>query len=71
VSLCGGSKWPQLHALVLHHWGRSLAEQRRFVEAEERFSEALALRVQQNDPRQESTRRVLEALAQLRSELKR
>jgi tetratricopeptide (TPR) repeat protein len=68
LSLCSASGWSRLQALVLHHWGRSLAEQRRFAEAEARISEALALRVQQQDPRQESSRRALEVLAQLRSQ---
>jgi len=70
LDLCGASQWPRLQALVLHHWGRNLAEQRRFPEAEARISEALALRVKLNDPRQDSARRALELLAELRSELK-
>lgn len=56
LSLCGESGWSRLQSLVLHHWGRSLVEQRRFKEAEARISEALVLRVQLNDPRQESSR---------------
>lgn len=70
LSLCGASGWSRLQALVLHHWGRNLAEQRRFTEAKARISDALALRVQLSDPRQESSRRALEFLAQLRDELK-
>lgn len=66
LSLCTASGWSRLQALVLHHWGRSLAEQRRFTEAEVRISEALALRVQlQDKPGQERSRRALEVLAQL------
>jgi hypothetical protein len=68
LSLCSTSGWSRLQALVLHHWGRSLAEQRRFTEAEARISEALAIRVQLQDPGQERSRRALEALAQLRSQ---
>ena len=42
--------------------------QRRFSEAEARISEALALRVQLQDPGQERSRRALEALAEIRSQ---
>jgi Tfp pilus assembly protein PilF len=68
LGLCSASGWSRLQALVLHHWGRSLAEQRRFTEAEARISQALALRVQLQDPAQERSRRALEALALLRSQ---
>jgi tetratricopeptide (TPR) repeat protein len=68
LSLSSASGWSRLQALVLHHWGRSLAEQRRFSEAEARISEALALRVRLQDPGQERSRRALEALVQLRSQ---
>lgn len=64
--LCVRSDWVRLKALVLHHWGRSLAEQRRFAEAETKLSEALALRARLGDPKQESSRRALEVLAELR-----
>lgn len=52
----------ELEHYTLHHWGRFLAEQGRTAEARERFSQALALRVRLNEPRQESTRRALRAL---------
>jgi tetratricopeptide (TPR) repeat protein len=68
LSLCSASGWSRLRALVLHHWGRSLAEQRRYAEAEARISEALALRIQLRDPGHEMSRRALEAVAQLRVE---
>jgi tetratricopeptide (TPR) repeat protein len=68
LRLSSAAGWSRLQALVLHHWGRSLAEQRRFTEAEARISEALALRVQLQDPGQEKSRLALEALAQLRSQ---
>jgi len=70
LGLCDGSGWPRLKALVLHHWGRCLVEQGRLAEAQARIADALALRVQLGDPRQESSRRALEALAHLRSEPK-
>ncbi|MCV2360032.1 tetratricopeptide repeat protein [Paucibacter sp. TC2R-5] len=58
--------WRRLEALVLHHWGRSLAEQTRFVDAEARISKALAIRVELNIPNQESSRRALVELSALR-----
>jgi len=66
LSLCHASGWSRLQALVLHHWGRNLVEQRRFAEGEARISEALAIRVRINDKRQESSRHALEVLAELR-----
>lgn len=67
VRLCEQSGWTRLQAMALHHWGRSLAEQKRFDEAQARIAEALALRVQLGDqPRQEFSRRALQELAQLR-----
>ena len=66
---CRSAGWSRLQSFVLHHWGRSLAEQERFDEAQVRISEALALRVQLNEPRQESSRRALEVLAQLRRQV--
>ncbi len=66
VALCEAGGWARLRAMVLQHWGRSLAEQGRFDEAESRFHEALALRVQLQDPKQATTREALALLAQLR-----
>ena len=66
LSLCHASGWSRLQSFVLQHWGRSLAEQGRLDEAEACFSEALSIRAELNDPRQDSSRRALEALAQLR-----
>ncbi|MCV2421373.1 tetratricopeptide repeat protein [Paucibacter sp. DJ2R-2] len=66
VALCEAGGWARLRAMVLQHWGRSLAEQGRFDEAESRFQQALALRVQLQDPRQATTREALALLAQLR-----
>ena len=60
--LCTTGGWTRLEALVLHHWGRNLAEQRRFPEAEARISEALAIRIKLGDPKQESSRLALEAV---------
>ena len=57
--------WRRLEALALHHLGRSLTEQKRFIEAEARISEALAIRIELNEPRQESSRRALVELAAL------
>ncbi len=66
LSAAGG--WRRLQAMVLHHWGRSLVEQRRFAEAQVRIAEALALRVELGSPMEASSRCALEALAGLRGE---
>ena len=71
VELAKKGGWRRLEALALHHWGRSLAEQQRFAEAESRISEALAIRIELNEPRQESSRNALVALASLRNSLSR
>ncbi|HJR72450.1 MAG TPA: tetratricopeptide repeat protein [Luteimonas sp.] len=57
----------ELEHYTLHHWGRFLAETGQSAQARERFSQALALRVRLNEPRQESTRRALRALDALES----
>jgi tetratricopeptide (TPR) repeat protein len=66
VELAKKGGWRRLEALALHHWGRSLVEQQRFSEAESRISEALAIRIELNEPRQESSRKALLALSALR-----
>ena len=68
LNLCRDAGWFRLQSFVLQHWGRSLAEQGRLDEAEACFSEALSIREELNDPRQESSRRALEALARLRGQ---
>jgi tetratricopeptide (TPR) repeat protein len=68
LRLSAAAGWRRLQAMVLHHWGRSLAEQRRFDEAQARITEALALRVALGSPMEASSRRALEALAGLRGE---
>ena len=65
IELAKSCGWRRLEALALHHLGRNLAEQRRFAEAESRFSEALAIRVELNESGQESSRRALVELAAL------
>ncbi|WP_325649312.1 hypothetical protein [Ideonella sp.] len=67
LALCRRNGWARLQSFVLQHWGRGLVEQQRFDEAQACFMEALDLRIQLNDPRQASTRRALEALAELRA----
>ena len=62
--LCSTAGWARLEALVLHHWGRNLAEQGRFPEAEARISQALAIRIRLDDPRQESSSRALKVLGE-------
>lgn len=65
IELAKANGWRRLEALALHHLGRSLTEQKRFSEAEARIAQALAIRVELNDPRQESSRRALIELAAL------
>lgn len=67
LALCQAGGWRRLQSFVLQHWGRSLVEQDRLQEAEARFAEALALREALGDPRVESTRRALAALAAWRA----
>lgn len=64
VALARAAGWLQLLALALHHWGRSLVEQRRYSEAEHRIREALDIRVRLGETRQESSRRALDTLAE-------
>ena len=66
LALSAAAGWARLQALVLHHWGRSLVERGRLNEAEARIAEALSIRVTLNDPRQDSSRRALDALAAMR-----
>ena len=65
VGLAKAGGWRRLEALALHHWGRSLVEQKRFAEAKTRIEAALAIRVELNEPRQESSRKALVELAAL------
>ncbi len=55
--------WTQLEHYVLHHWGRCLAEQRRFGPARDCFLKSLAIRQALGDPRQASSQRALDVLA--------
>lgn len=71
LALCRAGGWQRLQSFVLHHWGRSLVEQGRWDDAEQYFSEALAIRQQLDDPRQASTQRALEGLAQLKQQTRR
>lgn len=41
---CEARAWNRLRHFVLHHWGRCLAEQRRWAEARSCFERALAVR---------------------------
>ncbi|MEJ6004634.1 tetratricopeptide repeat protein [Paucibacter sp. AS339] len=63
IELAKQNGWRRLEALASHHWGRSLAEQGRLVEARACFSNALAIREERKDePGQASSRRALLAL---------
>lgn len=61
-------RWNRLEHFVLHHWGRSLAEEGRFIEARECFVKALYLRESLNEPFQASTREALAALDEVERE---
>ncbi|PTT90382.1 hypothetical protein DBR42_06005 [Pelomonas sp. HMWF004] len=65
VALAQAGGWGRIQAMALQHWGRSLAEQQRFAEAQDRITQALALRVAMDDPRQDLSRRALAELAVL------
>jgi tetratricopeptide (TPR) repeat protein len=67
IDLARTNGWRRLEALALHHFGRCLVEQDRLAEAESRISEALAIRVELNEPRQESSRRALAELSVLKA----
>jgi tetratricopeptide (TPR) repeat protein len=60
--------WTRLEHFVLHHWGRSLVEEGRLIEARECFVEALRLRELMNEPFQASTRQALAALDEVERE---
>lgn len=51
-----------LEHYTLHHWGRFLVEEGNIEQAKKCFTRALELRVKLDEPRQESTRRAIEAL---------
>lgn len=61
-------RWARLEHFVLHHWGRSLVEEGRLVEARDCFVEALRLRELMNEPFQASTRQALAALDEIEQE---
>jgi tetratricopeptide (TPR) repeat protein len=59
--------WRRIEAMALHHWGRSLVEQGRLDEAESRITQALAIREELGEPRQETSRKALAEIAKLRA----
>lgn len=55
--------WERLQHFVLHHWGRSLAEEGEIDRARECFTEALAIRARRNETKfVASSQRALQAL---------
>jgi tetratricopeptide (TPR) repeat protein len=58
--------WRRIEAMTLHHWGRSLVEQGQVDAAELRFAQALVIREELNEPRQETSREALKELARMR-----
>ncbi|MBB5202981.1 tetratricopeptide (TPR) repeat protein [Inhella inkyongensis] len=67
VALARDGGWQRIEAMALHHWGRSLVEEGRMEEAQRCFSQALVIREALGGPLQESSRKALATLAQLRS----
>ncbi|MBK7613549.1 MAG: hypothetical protein IPJ08_03520 [Burkholderiales bacterium] len=59
--------WRRVEAMTLHHWGRSLVEQGQIDAAESRIAQALAIREELGEPRQESSRKALAEIARLRA----
>ena len=59
-------QWPHIEHYVLHHWGRSRAEEGLFDDAEAHFRAALMIRARLSDPRQASTQRALALLSEIR-----
>ena len=68
VAVARGGGWQRIEAMALQHWGRSLVEEGRLQEAQRCFSQALIIREALGGPMQESSRKALAALAQLRSD---
>ncbi len=66
LQLCRDGGWQKLQAMTHQHWGRSLVEQGRLDDAQTQFAAALALRQAMGDPRQASSQRALDGLAELR-----
>lgn len=62
LALAHSSYSEQLEHYTLHHWGRFLVEEGDIEQAKNCFTRALELRVKLDEPRQESSRRALEAL---------
>jgi tetratricopeptide (TPR) repeat protein len=65
VAKVGG--WRRIEAMTLHHWGRSLVEQGQLDAAESRIAQALAIREELGEPRQETSRKALAEIARLRA----
>lgn len=62
LALAHSSHAEQLEHYTLYHWGRFLVEEGNIEQAKNCFTRALELRVKLDEPRQESSRRALEAL---------
>ncbi len=67
VAAAHGGGWRKIEAMALHHWGRSLVEQGKLDEAELRIAQALAIREELGEPRQETSRKALAEIAKLRA----
>jgi hypothetical protein len=66
--LASRQRWETLEPFVLHHWGRCLVECGELERARGCFANALRLRELQQDSRQSSSRRALEAVVTLQAQ---
>jgi tetratricopeptide (TPR) repeat protein len=67
VAVAQEGGWRRIEAMALHHWGRCLVEQGRLDDAESRIAQALAIREELGEPRQETSRKALIEIAKLRA----
>jgi len=67
VAVAKEGGWQRIEAMTLHHWGRSLVEQGKLDAAELRIAQALAIREELGEPRQETSRKALSEIARLRA----
>ena len=67
VAVAKEGGWRRIEAMTLHHWGRSLVEQGQLDAAESRIAQALAIREELGEPRQETSRKALAEIVRLRA----
>lgn len=67
VAVAQEGGWRRIEAMALHHWGRCLVEQGRLDDAQSCIAQALAIREQLGEPRQETSRKALIEIAKIRA----